>query len=133
MWSAVFSQNIPDATSNVASLRSLPSIPGSPSRESKAASTATGRFHTAAVSPVSSITQQHSVTSDQLSSITDSIEALKKENQKQKEEFEIKLEEHKTIVHDAMIEGQEKLAVYVKAVVGMSMERAYCKQPPPTI
>ena len=122
MWSAVVSQDVPDAASNVASFPSLPSIPGSPPRESKAASTATGSFHTAAAPPISSITQQHSVTSDQLSSLTDSIEALKKENQKQKEEFEIKLEEHKTIVHDAMIEGQEQFAVYVKAVVGMSME-----------
>ena len=124
MWYALVSQDILDAASDVASFPSLPAIHGSPLRESKAASTSTGSFHTASVSPVSSITHQHSVTSDQLSSLTDSIEALKKENQKQKEEFETKLEEHKIIVHDEMIEGQEKLAVYVKAVVNMSMERA---------
>jgi hypothetical protein len=80
MWYAVVYQDIPDAASDAASVPSLPSIPGSPSRESKAASTSTGSFHTAAVSPVSPTTQQHSVTSDQLSSLTDLIEALKKEN-----------------------------------------------------
>ena len=68
------------------------------------------------------ITQQPSVTSDQLSSLTDSIEALKKENLKQKEEFEILLDDHKTIVHDAMVDGQEKLALYVKEVFAMNME-----------
>ena len=106
MWYAVVSQDIPDAASDVTSFPSLPSIPGSPSRESKAASTSTGSFHTAAVSPVSSITQQHSVTSDQLSSLTDSINSLKKENMKQKEDFEILLDDHKTIVHNAMVEVQ---------------------------
>jgi hypothetical protein len=69
--------------------------------------------------------QQPSVTSDQLSSLTDSIEALKKENLKQKEDFETQLEEHKTIVNDAMVGGQEKLALYVKEVVAVSMERSY--------
>ena len=125
MWSAVVSQDTPNTASNVASFPALPTIPGSPSRESKAASTTTGSFHTAAVSPVSAITQQPSVTLDQLSSLTDSIEALKKENLKQKEEFEILLDDHKTIVHDAMVDGQEKLALYVKKVVAMSMERSY--------
>ena len=96
MWSAVVSQDTPDAASDVASFPALLTIPGSPSRESKAASKAASTsFHAEAVSPLSAITQQPSVTSDQLSSLTDSIEALKKENQKQKEEFEIKLEEHK--------------------------------------
>ena len=85
MWSAVVSQDIPDAASSVASFPALSTIPGSPSHESKAASTSTGSFHIAAVSPISSITHQHSVTSDQLSSLTDSIEAPKKENQKHKE------------------------------------------------
>ena len=80
--------------------------PGSPSRESKAASTTTGSFHAEAVSPLSAITQQPSVTSDQLSSLTDSIEALKQQNLKQKE-------------------GQEKLALYIKEVVAVSMERSY--------
>ena len=122
MWSAVVSQDIPDAASDVASFPALPTIPGSPSRKSKAASTTTGSFHTAAVSPISAITQQPSVTSDQLSSLTDSIEALKKENLKQKEEFKTLLEEHKTIVHDAMVEGQAQLALYVKEVVVVSME-----------
>ena len=49
--------------------------------------------------------QQPSVTSDQLSSLTDSIEALKKENLQQKEDFELLLDEHKTIVHNEMLEG----------------------------
>jgi hypothetical protein len=125
IWSAVVSQDIPDAASDVASFPPLPTIPGSPSRESKAASTTTGSFHTAAVSPVLAITQKYSVTSDQLSSLTDSIEALKKENLKQKEEFEILLDDHKTIVHDAVVDGQAKLALYVKEVVPVSMERSY--------
>ena len=66
--------------------------------------------------------QQPIITSDQLSSLTDSIEVLKKENLKQKEEFEILLDNHKSIVHDAIVDVQEKLALYVKEVVAMSME-----------
>ena len=107
MWSSVVSQDIPDAASKLASFPALPTTPGSPSRESKAASTSTGSFHTAAVSPISAIIQQPSVTSDQLSSLTDSIEALKKENLKQKEKFETLLEDHKTIVHNAMVNGHK--------------------------
>jgi hypothetical protein len=133
LWSSVVSQDIPEAASDVASFPTLPSIPGSPSRESKAASkAATTSFHAEAVSPLSAITQQPSVTSDHLSSLTDSIEALKQENLKQKEEtlkqreeFEILLDDHKTIVHNAMVEGQEKLALYVREVVAVSMERSY--------
>jgi hypothetical protein len=49
----------------------------------------------------------------------------KEETLKQKEEFEILLDDHKTIVHNAMVEGQEKLALYVKEVVAVSMERSY--------
>ena len=122
LWSSVVSQDIPEAASDVASFPNLPSIPGSPSRESKAVSKAASTsFHAEAVSPLSAITQQPSVTSDQLSSLTDSIEALKQENLKQKEEtlkqrvaFETLFDNHKTVVHDAMVEGQEKLALYVK-------------------
>ena len=125
MWSAVVSQDIPNAASDVASFPALPTIPGSPSRESKATSTTTGSFHMAAVSPVSAITKKSSVTSDQLSSLTDSIEALKKENLKQKEEFKTLLDDHKTIVHGAMVDGQAKIALYVKEVVAISMERSY--------
>ena len=132
LWSSVVSQDTPDAASDVASFPALPSIPGSPSRESRAAPTTTGSFHAEAVSPLSAIVQQPSVTSDQLSSLTNSIEALKQENLKQKEEtlkqqeaFETLLDDHKTIVHNAMVEGQEKLALYVKEVVAVSMERSY--------
>jgi hypothetical protein len=132
LWSLVVSQDIPDAASDVASFPTLPSIPGSPLREAKAASTTPGSFHAEAVSPLSEIAQQPSVTSDQLSFLTDLIEALKQENLKQKEEnlkqkeeFEILLDDHKTIVHNAMIEGKEKLALYVKEVVAVSMERSY--------
>jgi hypothetical protein len=35
------------------------------------------------------------------------------------------LDDHKTIVHDAMVDGKAKLALYVKEVVAISMERSY--------
>ena len=122
MWPVVASQDVPTAASNVTSFTPLPTIPGSPLRKSKAAPTSTSSFHTAEVSPLSSVTQQQSVTSEQLISLTNFIEALKKEKQKQKEDFDRQMEEHQALVHDALIDGQEKLACYVKAVVNMSMK-----------